>query len=386
MDSLSYFGAMKKWDAIVIGVGSMGSATCYQLAKQGMRVLGIEQYDITHEWGSHAGQSRLIRKAYFEHPDYVPLLQRAYDGWKEIEQKAQIQLYWPTGIAYFAPEQHSIIQGIRSSARQHGIRLTDESPDKWPQFSIPRHFSCVFEPESGFLTPEIAIRSFVQAAQEYGADIHTHERMSAWQETTNGVEVITDKGIYLAEKLIFTAGAYTSYILELPVPLRVTRQLLAWAHPQDPAGFGLGEIPCWMIAEEGIEGLYYGFPALPASFDGPRGLKIAYHRPGERMTNPADTVFDSTDEQLLLKHVLDRYVAPARATIYELKQCRYTYSPDEHFIVDQVQTHGNRVIVAAGFSGHGFKFVPVIGEALADLAIHGSTLWPIGFLGLHRFR
>jgi sarcosine oxidase len=375
---------MKKWDVIVIGVGSMGSAACYQLAKRGAHVLGLEQYDITHELGSHAGQSRLIRKAYFEHPDYVPLLLRAYEGWQEIENLIDKQLYWQTGIAYFAPEQNPIIQGIRSSARQHNIVLTNESVDIWPQFSIPPNFCRVFEPEAGFLTPEAAIRSFAQVAQQYGAEIHTHERVMAVNPTANGVEVVTDKSTYSSSKVILTAGAYTAGLIDLQIPLVVTRQLLAWAHPKNP-GFGLGEMPCWMIAEQNMEGLYYGFPTLPVSFDGPSGLKIAYHRAGERMIDPTETTFDAKAEHTLLTRVLNQYLPRANATIEELKQCRYTYTPDEHFMVDQLRTYGNRVILAAGFSGHGFKFVPVIGEVLADLVIDGATRWPVDFLGMKRF-
>ncbi len=374
-----------KFDVIVIGVGSMGSAACYQLAKRGMRVLGIEQYDSTHELGSHSGQSRLIRKAYFEHPDYVPLLLRAYEGWREIEERLATQLYWQTGIAYFAPEQHLIIQGIRASAHQHGIILTDEPQDKWSQFAIPSDFSSVFEPEAGFLTPEAAIRSFAQAAQEFGAEIHTRERVLEFKESASGVEVVTDKATYITSKVIVSAGAYTSNLIDLNVPLKVTRQLLGWAYPQSKIGFELGEMPCWMIAEEDMEGLYYGFPALPDSFDGPSGLKIAHHHPGELMSNPSEKSFEYEKEKALLAHVLDQYLPTVRATIHEMKQCRYTYSPDEHFIVGQLSTHGNRVIIAAGFSGHGFKFVPVIGEVLADIAIEGNTKWPIDFLEIKRF-
>jgi sarcosine oxidase len=378
-----------QYDVIVIGVGSMGSATCYAMAKRGLKVLGLEQFGVVHELGSHSGQSRLVRKAYFEHPDYVPLLQRAYDCWAQIESEASTQLFWKTGIAYFAPPDNEIIKGVKSAAEMHHLHLEqfskEEARSKWPQFTIPDTFECLFEPDAGFITPEKAIRIMVNLAEKNGAIIQSNERVLNISVVDSGVEVLTTNKSYIVNRVIVTAGAYTSRILSLKIPLKVTSQLLAWTEPINHAKVGLGDMICWMIAEENREGLFYGFPQLSETFEGPKGLKLAYHRAGRVLEKIESNSFDSNAEEALLQGVLDEFMPDIKARISEFKQCRYTYSPDEHFVVDFLPGYDKRVIVAAGFSGHGFKFAPVIGEALADLAIAGQTDLPIDFLGMNRF-
>jgi sarcosine oxidase len=379
-----------KYDVIVVGIGSIGAGVCHALSKQGKKVLGIEQYDIVHELGSHSGQSRLIRKAYFEHPDYVPLLQRAYQCWADIEAEASTQLYWSTGILYMAPPGSEIMRGVKGAAKTHRLQIEKvslkEAMERWPQFSVDKSFECLFEPVAGFITPEKAIRTMVQLSVDRGAEIRTGEKVLNIHPRLDGVEVVTTKDTYFSSKVIVTTGAYTSLVASMNVPLNVTQQLLAWTAPIGNTNVGLGEMPCWMIAEKEMNGLYYGFPELSDGFEGPRGLKVAYHRPGVPMDQVDTTTFDSADEERLLQGVLDRYLPSVKTNISTVKLCRYTYSPDEHFIVDFLPDTHERVLIAAGFSGHGFKFAPVIGEALAELAVTGSSALPISFLGLSRFR
>lgn len=377
------------FDAIVVGVGSMGSAACYEMSRRGLKVLGIEQFDIAHELGSHGGQSRLIRKAYFEHPDYVPLLIEAYKGWSELELLAKRQLYWETGIIYFGPSDNGIIEGVKYASSIHNIDLEkieiQEAMLRWPQFSVPKKFECLFEPKAGFLSPENAILSFVNIAQQHGCLINTNERVESIKENNGIVEVVTSKDVYVAKKVILTAGPYTDQLIEMPVRLKVTSQLLAWTKPIDNSIVELGNMPCWMVAEEERPGLFYGFPQLDNSFEGPSGLKIAYHRPGKVMDNPMIEEFDSTGERAILSEVLNNYLPNLKGEISLFKQCRYTYTPDEHFILDFHPNFNGNVLIAAGFSGHGFKFVPVIGKAISDMAITGKTELPVGFLKLDRF-
>lgn len=377
------------YDVIVIGVGSMGSAACYELSKRGLKVLGLEQFDIVHELGSHAGQSRINRKAYFEHPDYVPLLLEAYNVWAEIEKLAGEQLYWETGIAYFAPRDNEIIRGVKQAAALHNIPLESLTPhevqSRWPLFSIPEEFECLFEPESGFITPEKAIRSMVDLAKRQGAEIKTNVSVSEIRETGAGVEVSTTNETFKVARVIVTAGAYTSQLIDIPAPLKVTRQLLAWTETIPNVHADLGKMPCWMIAENERPGLFYGFPQLSDSFNGPSGLKIAYHKSGDVMDDPKSEEFDSSQENEILTGILDSYLPKAKTRIASFKQCRYTYSPDEHFILDFMPQFSEKVIVVAGFSGHGFKFAPVIAKAIADLTISGQTDLPVDFLRLSRF-
>lgn len=377
-----------EYDVIVIGVGSMGSSACYHLASRGVNVLGIEQFDITHELGSHTGQSRLIRKAYFEHPDYVPLLHKAYDGWRTLEQQSGQQFYWETGIAYFGKEDDAIMQGVQKSAQMYDLKLNKlnntDVKDRWPQFNIPDDYQCLFEPEAGFITPERAIRTLVKMSQDLGAKIKTNEAVINWELHENGVTVITNKGEYRAAKVIFTAGAFTGNILDLKTDLKVTRQYLSWLNEEKQHSFQINDLPCWMISEPNAGGPYYGFPRMPDSHTGPRGMKIAHHKPGE-IFNDSENSAAIASEEKLLNDVLDRYFDNVTARVATVKSCKYTYTQDEHFVIDILPQHDQRVIIGCGFSGHGFKFVPVVGEALADLALNGNSTLPISIFSLDRF-
>jgi len=367
----------------------MGSATCYELAKRGCKVLGIEQFTAPHENGSHAGQSRIIRKAYFEHPDYVPLLQRAYDKWAALEAETGSKFYHRTGIVYFGSPDNENIKGIRQAADMHNVRI--ESLDlsnalkRYPVFEIPDNFDAIFEPEAGFVTPEQAIETYIREAEKLGANILQNTAVLTWKQEGSKLRVITVKSAYTCDKLIVTAGAWTARILPtLGLPLHVTRQLLAWVSPPDPAAFALGNFPCWFVEDPAL-GTFYGFPLLPGN-RGPIGLKLAHHYPG--VPSGADEVngpLPSMEEEKL-RYFLKKYIPSAGRQVIHRKQCLYTYSPDSHFVIDHLPGFGNRVCVACGFSGHGFKFAPVVGEVLADLGMRGKTDLPVVFLRLQRFR
>jgi sarcosine oxidase len=379
-----------RFDFIIVGIGSMGSAAAYFLAKQGHAVLGIDQFNPPHEFGSHSGQSRIIRKAYFEHPDYVPLLQRSYDLWSEFEEATGNQFYYETGIVYFGEEHHPTMKGVRTSAELYDVRVDTLSQkisrDEFSAFNIPSNFQTLFEPEAGFVRPELAIQNYLSEAEKAGAQINRNEKVLRWNSDSRGATVITDKQTYHAEKIIFTGGSWMqSLVPSLSNQLKVTRQSLAWISPKSPEQFSLGNFPCWFIEDPEL-GMFYGFPVLPfEKFGGPIGLKIASHRPGE-VVDP-DHVERKTlrAEGEALKTILSKYFHGAGNEIISLKTCLYTYSPDENFIIDILPDTHSRVVIAAGFSGHGFKFVPVVGEVLAELAVKSKTDLPVNFLTLSRF-
>lgn len=361
-----------QYDAIVLGVGSLGASACYHLASRGQKVLGLEQFTITHEEGSHSGQSRLIRKAYFEHPDYVPLLESAFEEWHRLEELTGEQLYWPTGIVYLGRPDDEILKGIRASSAQYGIPLLNKPLEEYPEFNIPEEFSCILEPEAGFVSPERTIETLVHLARKEGAEILENQKVTGWEQSGQEVIVTTETQEFKTKKLIISAGAFTNELVDLP--LKMTRQYLGWT-PTD--AHKLGDFPCWVISDDRT-GIFYGFPA-DTGLPGPEGLKIGYHRPGDKLDAP-----DRSDsERALLNGVLDQYFH-ASLQVDEMKTCKYTYSPDEHFILDFLPKTNNQVIIASGFSGHGFKFVPIMGEILADLAIHSTTKHPIDFLSLKR--
>ncbi len=380
----------KDFDVIVLGVGSMGSATCYNLAKRGLSVLGLEQFDIPHDQGSHAGQSRIIRKAYFEHPDYVPLLERAYHNWREIEKLTGSQLYFPTGLLYAGKRDQVLINGVRESAEKYNLNVEALSANqlkaRFPQFQIPEGYEVLFEPDAGFVTPERAIIALVEQASTAGAHIHTNEKTISWKKNGATITVVTSKNIYTCKKLVITVGPWAGKMIpRFSNQFKVTRQVISWMNPSQPQFFELGKFPCWMIDDHTQPGMFYGFPILPVSkFGAPGGLKVAHHYPG--LVSDPDQVnrLPSVEDETNLIAALNKFLPEGYSSTQVMKTCLYTNTPDENFILDFLPGNNQDVVIAAGFSGHGFKFVSVVGEILADLAMNGKSELSISFLNAQR--
>ena len=378
------------FDIIVLGVGSMGSSTCFQLAQQGLKVLGLEQFSIPHELGSHTGQSRIIRKAYAEHSDYVPLLQRAYQNWSTLESVTNDKVYYKTGLIYMGRSSDFFIKGVLTSSEQHHIEVHELEQltfaRLYPQFNIPTEFKCLQEPDAGFIVPEKSILLYTKLALENGATIKTNEKVISWIRSNGIMEVKTDKGTYTAKKLVVTAGPWASQMIPgYGSTLRVTRQVIAWVKPQNWDLFSLGNFPCWII-DDGDYSMY-GFPILPVDeFGSPNGLKLAIHFPCGAATDPetVDRLITLDEENQLISR-MKKFMPEGYLKTLMMKTCLYTNTPDEHFIIDFLDGFDGDVVIAAGFSGHGFKFASVIGEILSDLAVNGKTNLPIGFLSASRF-
>lgn len=372
-------------------MGSMGSAACYYLSKRGFKVLGLEQFDVSHEFGSHAGQSRIIRKAYFEHPDYVPLLERAYKNWKALEWETGKQVYFKTGLLYAGNPNNQIIRGVEESAALYKIDLDQlnsvAATDQFPQFKFPDGFEILFEPEAGIITPEKAIRLYANEAKKNGAIIQSNEKAIEWKKNGDGVIINTDKDSYQCNNLIITAGAWAGKMIPgFNEKIKVTRQSVAWIKTKNDEQFGLNNFPCWMIGDDIKHGCFYGFPLLDTKrFGEPAGLKLAHHYP-DQVTDPDNVNRQTTEEDLKnVKYCLDRYLPGVFDSVLSTKICLYANSPDENFIIDNLPGFEDNVTVACGFSGHGFKFASVVGEILADLATEGRTSLPIEFLNAKRF-
>jgi sarcosine oxidase len=372
------------YEAIVIGVGGMGSAACYHLAARGHRVLGIEQFEIPHTKGSSHGLSRMIRSAYYEHPDYVPLLRRSFQLWRQLQDETLLNILQVTGGLYMGRADGELVAGSLASSRKHNLPhefyTRDDLRSLFPQFQLPDDFAALYEHEAGYIVPELAIAAHLHLAMRHSAEIHGNEPVLSWQSDARGASVTTSRGIYRADQLIFTAGAWTAKLLtDLNIKLEVTRQVLGWVQPLRREPFLLGVLPVWAIGNEDGS-LYYGFPLAADS----AGLKIARHAPGPA-TDP-DTL-DRTphpSDELEIRTGIARFMPDANGPLLSMRICMYTMSPDHHFILDR-HPHLERVTLAAGFSGHGFKFCPVVGEALADLAMKGQSELPVGFLSLARF-
>ncbi len=369
----------------------MGSATCYYLSKRGYKVLGLEQFTISHEFGSHAGQSRIIRKAYFEHRDYVPLLEKAYENWKTLEQEAGEQVYFKTGLLYAGNANNEIIKGVKQSAALYKIELkqlkADDGVNRFSQFEFPKNYEILFEPEAGFIPPERSIRLYACEAKKNGASIHSNEKVIEWRREGSIIIVKTDKDAYQCKKLVITAGAWAGKMIPgFTDKIKVTRQFVAWIKTKNDAQFELNKFPCWMIGDDDKHGCYYGFPLLDTKkFGEPAGLKLAHHFPFQ-ITDPDNVKRQTTEDDLEnVKYCLDKYLPGVFDSFLSTKICLYANSPDENFIIDKLPGFEENVCIACGFSGHGFKFASVIGEILADLSMEGKTGLPIEFLKATRF-
>jgi sarcosine oxidase len=373
-----------RYDVIVVGVGAMGSSACYHLARRGARALGLEQFDIPHALGSSHGFSRMIRMAYYEHPDYVPLLRRAYELWREVERASGQTLFHETGGVYMGPPGGEIVSGTVRAAREHGlpheVLSRDDLARRFPQFHVPDHFTGVWEPRAGFLLPEKVVAAQAELALRAGAELHGREEVLQWDTGDDVAVVRTSKGEYRADQLIFCGGPWTGKLVrDLGVELAVTRQVLGWTWPRRPELFATNAFPVWGIeAPDGS--LSYGFPMMS---DNP-GLKVARHGRGP-VTDPDHVLRAGTPaDEVEVHEILNRNLPDGDGPLLSLRVCLYTNSPDGHFIIDRHPKHP-RVTLACGFSGHGFKFASVVGEVLADLALDGRSPLPVGFLGSQRF-
>jgi sarcosine oxidase len=340
--------------------------------------------------GSHAGQSRIIRKAYFEHPDYVPLLIRAYRNWEELENATGSQVFFRTGLLYAGHKDHVLMKGIRQSSSIYRIRVDELSADEvkkqYSQFRLPTGYDILYEPDAGFVTPERAILLFTEQAIKNGVVIRTKEKVIEWKKTAHNITVLTDKDTYTCQKLVITAGPWAGKIIpDLQSKLRVTRQMIAWVSPKNWESFEMGNFPCWMIADDSNPGEYYGFPILPVGkLGGPIGLKLAFHFPGAVTdSDKVNRVPDAEDEARLV-YALNKFIPEGYSSTLVMKTCMYTNTPDENFILDFLPGYDD-VVIATGFSGHGFKFASVVGEIMSDLALKGRTSLPIGFLNAKRY-
>jgi sarcosine oxidase len=376
---------MKRFDVIVIGVGGMGSATVYHLARRRQRVLGLEQFDIPHDFGSSHGSTRIIRLAYAEGPAYVPLLRRAYTLWRELENLSGERLMVITGGIDAGREDSSTIQGSRLACEQHHLpheRLDAASLQKrFPGYRLAKDMEAVYQPDGGFLMPERCIVNYVMAAQALGAEIHAREQVLDWTPQGEGVEVRTALGSYFATKVVITAGPWASALCPQLSKLAIPeRQVVLWAQPNRPEFFRLGSFPIFNM--EAQEGRFYGFPV----WDIP-GFKIGkYHHLRQDVDlNRIDRDVHPEDEEVL-REGIRRYFPDANGPTMALKTCLFTNSPDEHFILD-LHPDAPNVYIAAGFSGHGFKFCSVIGEIMTSMAIDGVDAYveDLAMFRLQRF-
>jgi sarcosine oxidase len=373
-----------RYDAIVLGVGGMGSAAVAHLAERGADVLGLERFDLPHGYGSSHGITRIIRLAYHEHPAYVPLLRRAYELWADLEADHDRRLLHRTGSVDAGPADGSLVRGSVRACEEHDIeyeRLSSaELDERYPGYRLPGEYEAIYQPDGGFLVPEQCIIAHVNRAHRAGATIRARERVVDWRPTTDGgVRVETDYDTYEADRLVVTAGAWAARFVDALEPVLVPeRQVLGWFQPAEPELFAPERFPVWILQTP--DGMYYGFPV-----HGVPGFKLGrYHHREETVDPDAFEREPTQEDERLLREFAETYFPDAAGPTMRLETCLFTNTPDEHFVLDTLPDHP-QVAVGAGFSGHGFKFASVIGEILADLALEDETDHPIGMFSLDRF-
>lgn len=374
---------MPHYDAIVLGLGAMGSATVMELARRGHSVLGIEQYNIGHDRGSSHGQTRVIRKAYFEDPAYVPMAHAAFVAWFRLQEQVRQTLLVPCPCLNVGPSDGELIRGVKRSALEHQLQVEHLTAAdlliRYPQFRFDASFEGVLEHDAGYLYVEDCVLAMADAARNLEAELHEEEKVTRWSSEKDTVRVETERGEYTAKQLIITAGPWAGSVLaELKLPLVVRRKPILWFNTKQPELFEQPLFPIFIA--DTPEGCYYGIPAVDD-----RGFKIGRHDAGEVVTSPdmTDKAFREEDETEL-RSFMQRHLPEGSGERSDYQICHYTMTPDQHFVIDTHPFFGN-VHLAAGFSGHGFKFAPVIGEMLADLAMKRTPRFSMKLFRVDRF-
>jgi sarcosine oxidase len=373
---------VKTFDVIVVGLGAVGSAAAYSLSKRGHHVLAIDQFSPPHSYGSSHGETRIIRKSYFEHPSYVPLLCRAYELWATLEQEVNEKLYHATGLLEIGPESGVVIPGVRKSAATFGLAIEEmsmsEAIHNFPMIEGDHECSVILERDAGYLRVEACIQAHLNQAENYGARLVTHDRVLEWRPQGSGVVVRTASEEYSASRLILTTGPWANdWLSRERVPLTVVHKHLYW-HEAPSAYREENGFPCFFF--ETPCGHFYGFPVRDSL-----GMKVARHSGGQMAIGTIDGTHPTDlEDQTLVKSFLRDHFPTVEKNCSRSVGCYYTMTPDENFIVDTLPEFP-QVAIVAGLSGHGFKFATVLGECLGALAIGEPLAWDIDFLKLGRF-
>lgn len=381
------------YDAIVLGTGGIGSAAILECARRGLTCLGIDRHPAAHALGSSHGQTRIIRQAYFEHPDYVPLARAAYGWWEQLmESTAQTvlkQLFTKTGLLQIGPAEGQVLAGVRRSALQHQLPVQDlssaEIADRWPgAYGVPDGCEGVFEKNAGYLRVEACVQAHLNEAQRLGAELHFEEPVLNWQLDGDAVRVTTAAGNYTAARLMIAAGAWSGPLLgsqttpdlQLLLPLVIRRKPQYWFSPADERYSRARSAPAVLF--ELPNGVFYAFPEVEGM------IKVAEHSGGEIVPDPATVSRELESSGLQRVEEFCRTHLPGvTQKLVRHSVCMYTLTPDEHFVIDR-HPQAPQVAFAAGMSGHGFKFSGVLGRALVELATSGRSALPIDFLNCRR--
>jgi sarcosine oxidase len=357
-------------DVAVIGLGAMGSAALFHLARRGLRAVGIERFREGHDRGSSHGESRAIRLGYFEHPSYVPLARRAYENWHELERLGGETVLTKTGVLEIGKPGSVIFNGSLEASRLHG--LEHEVLDvagvraRYPQFILPDGYMAVWQPDGGFVRPELANRLHLELARGLGAETRFETQVLSIEATPTGICIHTITGRIEAARAVVSAGGWIGDLVsELKPHLSLARQVLCWFEPREASTLTLGNLPVFII--DGEHDIAYGFPDVGS------GFKCASHLASGELDHADAARQDAgPEDELRMRRFLEAHLPAAAGPLRAMKTCFYTKTADEDFIID-LHPADERIVVASPCSGHGYKFASVVGEVLADLAMEGGT-------------
>jgi sarcosine oxidase len=372
---------MKGFDAIVIGLGGMGSAAAYHLAKRGADIMALEKFQLNHLNGSSHGRTRMIRSIYYEHSSYMPLLKRAYSLWSELQGESGKELLLQTGGLMIGPRDGKLVSNVTGNAEAHNLPYEllsqSEITRRYSVLRLPDDHVGVFDTNAGILFPERCIEAHTTLARKAGAELHFNEPMTKWMMSNGKVIVKTERNEYTANSLIFTAGGWlTQLVSDIHLPLKTERQSMFWFQPTEHNElFSPRRMPVFLW-QKGTDLFYYSFPDIGD------GFKVARHHHGEITTPDRIRGIDKEDE-FPIRTFLKENIPSANGRILASATCHYTNTPDEHFIMDFHPKHKNLILISP-CSGHGFKFSSVIGEIAAELALDGKTNLDTSFFRLTR--
>jgi sarcosine oxidase len=372
---------------IVIGLGAMGSAAAAYLAQLGRNVTAFDRFSPPHAQGSSHGRSRIYRHAYWEDSRYVSLMLRAGELWKKLSRESGVPLLNRTGALMIAPKDGQVVRRSAESARlfglKHEIVSADEIRRRWPVFNVDAGTLALFEEDAGYLEPEVCVREQLKQAARAGANLHVDEPVLDWNADGDGVEVRTARGLYRAGRLVITAGPWTPQLLaDAGLPLRVTRQVVFWFEPKDGLDpYRADRLPVYLFESGEGRPLIYGFPLTG---DDAEGVKVAVHGSTEHCTPESVCREVRPEDEQAIRERLAETLPSLAGRLVRAETCLYTMTPDEHFIIGPHPNHSS-VVVAAGFSGHGFKFAPAVGEILGELVTTGRSTLGIEMFSPLRF-
>lgn len=371
------------YDVIIVGAGTMGMPTGAYLAKHGARTLLIDAFDPPHQSGSHHGETRMIRHAYGEGKQYVTLVKHAQALWESLEQQIGIKVFEPTGVLGLGPRESLFLQEVIDASTKYDLPLqrmtANEIRRQWPCIQVPEEFIGCLETGSGLIYSEKAIEAYKELALTRGAELLTGKPVLDIITHQGHVEVKTKDNIFFAEKVVVTAGAWAGKVLDgLALPIQPLRKVVGWFKPQSH-GFQSPDLPSFYF--DMGDRMFYGIPSL-----GESGLKLGRTDGGQPIDPDRHTqnfgAFEEDESDL--RQFLKTYMPKANGQLLKSFTCLYTKSQDGHFIIDHHPLN-DRIILACGFSGHGFKFASVMGEILGEMALWGQSNHDVSLFSLDRF-